>query len=440
MSLQGVFLPLYFKPVFRLNLRAVTLFRIALALSLMAGLILQAGILEANSTAPGRIVREAKKQAEDPARDYRGKKGGLKKAYTPSPDPRISIATLPKRKFHTLDVHEHVRDETEALKLLRVMDQLKIGTAVLMGTSRYTFTLNPRYGFEQYEENNEAILNLAKKYPERFAAFPTILPTDAQSFAKIQDYVRRGAQGLKLYLGHGGKTGKEPFHLMRLDDPRMKSIYAWAQANQLPIMFHVNLNKYHDEFLRVMEEFPYLRVCVPHFGLFKKTQRKLDRLAWFLERYPNLYTDIGVGWYEFQIADFQTVAGSRERFRVFFIKNAAKIMFSSDMVLEPTKDIAYIRNTLRSYFQLLEMKRFRFFYRPRYLMQGLDLPDSVQKQIYEETPTRFLLMDSKGRFPDRRKGLPSQWKKGVPGLPPAVPSVAPLDSESAFSTPAGKTA
>ena len=115
-------------------------------------------------------------------------------------------------------------------------------------------------------------------------------------------------------------------------------------------------------------------------------------------------------------------------------------MFSSDMVLEPTKDIFYIRNTLRSYLQLLEMKKFRFFYRPRYLMRGLDLPDEVQKQIYEETPMHFLLMDSKRRLPDRRKGLPSKWKKGVPGLPPAAPSVAPLESESAFPSKAGKAA
>ena len=47
----------------------------------------------------------------------------------------------------------------------------------------------------------------------------------------------------------------------------MEPIFAWAEKVQLPILMHVNLIKYFDELVNVLERHPYLRICIPHLGL-----------------------------------------------------------------------------------------------------------------------------------------------------------------------------
>ncbi|MDY0059068.1 MAG: amidohydrolase family protein [Myxococcota bacterium] len=344
-------------------------------------------------------------------------------------DPRLTIETLPPRRFKVINDHEHILDEAQALRVLAAMDQLGIEKMALMGTSKYTFTLNNKYGFEEFRENNEEILRIAKKYPTRFLAFPTIRPLDEGNLELMKDYIARGAAGLKLYLGHGASTGKEPFHLMPLDDPRLRPIYQYLQDNQIPISYHVNLTKYYDEFVRMMEQFPYLRVCLLHFGLYKNTPARLKALGALLERYPNVYSDISFGWRDFQIEGFTKFNKHPKRYRDFLTRYQDRFMYASDMVVEPMKDEAYIINTLRSYMQVLEMDRYRFFLEPKKPWRGLKLPDTVLRAIYEETPRRFHLLDAQGRPPDRSKGWPwPGWEAhtSMPGLPPTVAVVQPL--------------
>ena len=88
---------------FRLDLKALAVLRIVVALFLAKDLLLQVRNLEAHFTGPGLIASEAKKQAKLPDQDYRNKKGELKKAYTRSPNPRMSIAALPWRKFQIIE-------------------------------------------------------------------------------------------------------------------------------------------------------------------------------------------------------------------------------------------------------------------------------------------------------------------------------------------------
>jgi hypothetical protein len=174
--------------------------------------------------------------------------------------------------------------------------------------------------------------------------------------------------------------------------------------------------------LRVMEKHPYWRISLPHLGLHKNTEKRLLRFEWMLARYPNLYTDLSFGFYQFHVEGFESLAEWRTRSHEYLTRNAGKVMFASDMVLEPTKDEPYIENTLRSYMQLLESEAFRFFLVPKRTMHGLHLDDDTLHNIYETTPARFLLLDDKGHLPDRTKGWP------IAGVPvPPRPPVAPLD-------------
>src|SRR5690606_32060633 len=142
--------------------------------------------------------------------------------------------------------------------------------------------------------------------------------------------------------------------VMGLDDERLAPLFAWAQETQLPILMHVNLIKYFDETVRLLERYPYLRLCIPHLGLHKNSKARLDRLSWLLKRYPNLYTDISFGWHVFHEEGFRALARWRSRSKRYLSDHADKIMYASDMVIEQTKDPQYVDDTMRSYFQLLE--------------------------------------------------------------------------------------
>lgn len=344
-------------------------------------------------------------------------------AYLKEDDPALKTTDIGPRRWRIIDVHEHLRDQAEAARVLPAMDALGVQKMCNLAATRYTYTLDKRYGFEGWEENNEEVIRIKQRWPDRFCAFVTIDPEAPDSLARLQDWVARGADGLKLFLGHGESHGKGPFHVMALDDPRMDPIYAWAEEVQLPIVYHVNLIKYWDELLRVMEKYPYLRVNIAHFGLHKNTSTRLARLAFLLERYPNLYTDMSFGYYTFHSEGFEALAKWRSRSKDYVTKYRDKLLFASDMVLEPSKDEAYIYDTLRSYMQLLESKTFRFFLMPDRPMHGLALDDATLSAVYERSPASFLLMDSQGRLPDRSQGWP------VSGTPePPRPPIPPLSS------------
>jgi predicted TIM-barrel fold metal-dependent hydrolase len=351
-------------------------------------------------------------------------------AFFEKDDPSVKVDDLAPRTQRVIDIHEHVQTERDAKLLLAAMDRYKIERTCLMGTTVYTFTLSDKYGFEGHHENNEALLGFKKKWPDRFCAFVTVEPVvDEDLLGMLQRYVQQGADGLKLYIGHGASHGKGPFHVMTLDDPKLEPLWAWAEENQLPILLHVNLILYYDELVRVLERHPYLRVVVPHLGLHKNTKARLDRLAWLLERYPNLYTDVSFGWHEFHDDGFRALARWRTRSKQYFDKHADKILYASDMVLEATKDEKYIDEVLRSYFQLLENEKHRFFMRPDKTMHGLALGESTLKKIYWTSPSRYLVLDEDGQMPDRSVGPPRDKEGHVIGLPPTVPKVPPLPPE-----------
>jgi predicted TIM-barrel fold metal-dependent hydrolase len=325
------------------------------------------------------------------------------KAYLEQDDPTVKVGDIGPNRWKIVDVHEHAQTEAEAARLLKAMDRYGVQRTCLLAATIYTFTLNNKYGFEQYKENNDEVIKIKNKWPDRFCAFVTFDPAMDDGVAVVKDAVARGADGVKLFLGHGAATGKGPFHVMPLDDPRMEPFWAWAEENQVPVLMHVNLIKYWDETISLLEKHPYLRLCLPHFGLHKNTEQRLARLGWIFDRYPNVFTDMSYGYYTFQIEGFEALAKWRTRSRQYLQRYADRILFASDMVLEATKDEAYIDDTLRSYRQFNEAKKLRLFLVPSATMHGMDLDDATLTKMYETAPARFLSLDADGRLPDRTR-------------------------------------
>jgi predicted TIM-barrel fold metal-dependent hydrolase len=291
-----------------------------------------------------------------------------------------------RRRFAAIDVHEHAQTADDIARLLSAMDRFRIERVCVLAAGRMTFGRRDHHGVQGYEDNNEVLLAERRRHPRRLCVFVTLDPEAKGNLERLRGYVARGADGLKLYLGHpeGG------FHPMELDDERLRPVYAYAEETRLPITFHVDLVRFYDDFVRLMDRFPNLRVNLPHFGLHKNDEKRLARLASLLDRYPNLYTDVSFGRHDFQVQGFEALGAGRHYVREFFVRYAHRIMFASDMVVTDAIEDDFMDATLTSYFRLLEESEFRFFHRPDQTMYGLALPDEVLEAVYRTTPAAFL--------------------------------------------------
>ena len=161
-----------------------------------------------------------------------------------------------------IDIHEHIESLAKAEEFLRAMDAEGIARAVLLPSPIETITLNGNKSFTGHEENMEEIFRIAKKYPNRFIPFCTISPLDADPLAILKSCVEKGGKGLKLYNGH---SYYYDVFGAPLDTPSMMPVYAYAQQEGIPVIYHVNINRYGEELERVLSAYPDLRVLVPHF-------------------------------------------------------------------------------------------------------------------------------------------------------------------------------
>lgn len=149
-----------------------------------------------------------------------------------------------RANFNIINAHEHVQSEENLPLLRKAMEDCQVKKMVLLGTSDFTFYLNPDYGFSGYEKNNEFIIKMSKEYPDEFAALVTLDPRDDKKLEKLKQYITEGATGVKLYNGH--KTFYDLFFNLPLTDPGMMEIYAYCEQENIPILYHINI----DFFLR----------------------------------------------------------------------------------------------------------------------------------------------------------------------------------------------
>lgn len=293
--------------------------------------------------------------------------------------------------FQIVNFHEHIESINEAKKLLKIMNENNISKTVLLGSPNYTLYLEKNMGFEEYEKNNLEIIKIAKTYPERFIAFPALNPLDENNLEKLKDYLQRGARGLKLYYGHGGSHGKGFFHVIPLDDPRMDSVFEYCQKNGIPIVFHINMGKYYEEFISLMNKFPNLKIIVAHFMLSMWDEERLTKMEKLFEKYPNLYTDISLGRQKFLVDGFKHISKNPELYRNFIIKHKNRFLFGTDIVVTEVKlksKFPVSENT-RVYRDFLEKRKYKMFSTNEYL-NGLDLNKETLKIIYEINPTKIM--------------------------------------------------
>ena len=318
------------------------------------------------------------------------------------PEPRI------------INTHEHLMDHPQALAWLEETNRrVGIVSTALVASSRFTFYLD-KSGFVDHHDNNEFLCRLAREHPGRYYAFVTFDPEEDDIVGKLEAYMGRGATGVKLYTGHGAKTGDgRPFHVCPLDDRKLLPLYDYCQAQRIPICLHINMGKFAAEARRVFERYPDLPIIVPHCALWSGKLSKLDKL---LTDYPALLTDLSFGWW-YTVPAFRRFDASPPAYREFIIKHQDRFLFGTDVVITAakSKSAAALTDFFLSYRCVLELEEFDFRDRKgeRYHFKGLALPKEVVRKIYRGNFERLLERTGRSRTIGQRQSARSPWVASV---------------------------
>lgn len=302
--------------------------------------------------------------------------------------------TAPLRDFQVVNAHDHLFSEKYLAKYFDAAEKTGIVRTLFVASSEYTLKGAPFSPEKGNDANSAMLIRVGKKYPGKIIPFCTIHPGDPDKLEKVKRYVAEGAQGLKLYSGHGN------FYDRPLDVEDMLPVYAYCDATGLPICWHVNMLKYQDEFIRVMDRFPNMTVIVPHFGVtfYVARAQPFRDFQMLLDRYPNMYTDTSFGTRQILVAGLEAVSRDTEIFRAFFDKYSDRVFYGTDMVVTGNKEKTpeWVEAVLRACRDVLEKDIYYFFMGARGspyayprannvygAYRGLALDDATLKKVYE---------------------------------------------------------
>lgn len=299
----------------------------------------------------------------------------------------VFLSSCTARSPQIINVHEHIQSEENVEKLLEANDKVGIEKTVLLGSPIETLLFDGSEGFSRYDENNQVLLDIAKKYPDKFLAFCTIYWYDQDKLSKLKKCVQDGAKGLKLYNGHGF------YYEMPLDDLRMQEIYDYLEKANLPVLFHVNGGKYLNEFRNVLEQHPKMKVICPHFCLLSGNLNTLKNL---MNDNPNLYVDVSFGYADYMKEGFERFNVDIEKYRSFFIEYQDRLLFGTDAVVTDAsfKNADWFAQMFSFYKQWLEQENFTFNVEKPVSInieaKGLHLPADILEKIYHDNAEEFL--------------------------------------------------
>lgn len=179
--------------------------------------------------------------------------------------------------------------------------------------------------------------------------------------ALLQGFFSRGFKGLKgIYipdenndLGVNNMPAAFGITLERYHQ-REWEIFEYGQRNDLPVLYHIDARRYGDVLKAILEDFPRMRIVVPHLGIGRKA------FSGFLDSYPGIFTDIA--------SLLPHMRSNPESYRDFIIHYADQVCFGSDTLLyQVEREIDYIQ-----------------------LVRDLKLPEEVEYKVFTENPARFL--------------------------------------------------
>ena len=320
-------------------------------------------------------------------------------------------------RFPFIDVHAHhfrgdEYDDARIAEVIADMDGLNMGLAV---------NLSGGWG----DKLVDMIASMKGRYPDRFVIFTNINFDNMgepgwtdREVARLEEGVRNGAQGLKIYKSLGLSTVDQTGARLATNDPRLDPIWAKAGDLGIPVLIHTgepspfwsDRDRFNERWLELKQYpnryrdpdvFPsWEEVMAEQHDIFRKhpgTNFINAHLGWYgndlagmgelMERYPNMYTELG--------AVLAELGRQPRTARAFLIKYKDRVMFGKD---------SWAPDEYRVYFRTFETAdEFFDYYRKRHAhwkLYGLDLPDDVLRHIYYRNAIRVIPGIDASNFPE----------------------------------------
>lgn len=287
------------------------------------------------------------------------------------------LSTIPR-----IDIHAHIGSMENMANYMKVRNLLKEEYQVDLA-----MWVDLRFPLEPGGGGLELLQAVEEKYHGRF--LPTIndyVIADGLRFApeELALWQDRGVVGYKIWVGVSPATDHPANDATFAKMEQLGMIGASVHISQPhprncedPVKFWESINAWE----RVLDRHPDMVVVNAHMVNLFYSDEQLDYLQYFLDTYPNSYIDISA-----RFKDFYSM--SREKLRDFFIKNADRILFGSDISKQPSEETyEEVAERYNRSFKLLETDEVleKGFFAPWVegkTLQGLSLPVDVLEKIY----------------------------------------------------------
>ena len=317
--------------------------------------------------------------------------------YKPRSTLVVAEHPVARAKFPVIDIHSHHPTPIGADGLDRVvrsMDALNLEVLVnLSGGSG-----------ERLREGLEAIRR--SPHADRMALFANVDFSNAgpgfgaKAAAQLEQDIKAGALGLKIYKSLGLRTRRADGTRLRLDDPELSPIWDACARLGVPVLIHTaepqaffdpidhanerwlelalfSDRRYQDpsfprfealiaERDRLFAEHPKTTFIAAHMAYHAND---LARLGALLDRLPNVYTEVA--------AVLAELGRQPRAARAFFLKYQDRVLFGKDSY-QPD-EYPYYWRTLETADEYFDYYR---DYHAFWKLYGLDLPDEVLRKLY----------------------------------------------------------
>jgi predicted TIM-barrel fold metal-dependent hydrolase len=270
----------------------------------------------------------------------------------------------------------------------------------------------------------QSIANIKANAPKRFIVFTNIdfagigePGWTAKAVARLEDDVKSGANGLKIFKSLGfsvkDKTGKR----VPVNDPALDAIWQKCGELGIPVLIHTAdpkpfwdpldennerwlelkthpgrkrsatdpepFEKLIEEQHNIFKKHPKTTFIAAHFGWYANDLATLGKL---LDAMPNVVVEFG--------AVIAELGRQPREAKQFFTKYQDRILFGKD---------SWVPDEYNTYFRVLETADEYFPYHKRYhafwRMYGMDLPDEILKKVYYKNALRIIPDIDKSLFP-----------------------------------------
>lgn len=342
--------------------------------------------------------------------------------YDPVSTLKVPEHKVTRSKYPFIDVHNHQyqMDKEDLGKLVAQMDGLNMGMMINLSGRGFSSDQTESTTFF-----NNALTNIQKTCPKRLALFTNINFADvnsngwtAQAVKTLEEDIKRGAHGLKIYKNLGLNVKDDKGNRVRVDDPRLDPI--WAKCGELgvPVLIHTAdpksfwdpMDRYNERWLElklhggrkrsandpvpweqliaeqhtIFRKHPKTTFIAAHMGWYPNDLKKLDSL---MTVFPNMNVEIG--------AVIAELGRQPKASRAFFEKYQDRILFGKD---------SWVPSEYATYFRVLETDDEYFPYHKKYhafwRMYGMGLPDEVLKKVYYKNALRLIPGLDKSGFPN----------------------------------------